>query len=94
MSLAAIKRKLQAGQKIEMVAHSWFPVAGSKVAGVREVKRVQSNAVQFTPTAPGSNGSWLYFDAGAKNYRLTDKGFEVDLRDDGTFAESMTYEWR
>jgi hypothetical protein len=93
MSLASIKRKLQVGAKIQMVRHDWFNAGQSpqfvpdKIAGVREVVRAQSNAVQF------SGGSWLYFDK-ASRLRETPTGFEVDLDDNGTFNRVMQYEWR
>lgn len=89
MSLAAIKRRLTLGAKVQMVRHDWYPMSvleGGKLFGVRSVKQVQGNAVQF------SNGSWLYWPK-AGSIRMTPLGFEVKL-DDGGWAALMAYEWR
>lgn len=74
MTFAALKRRLQVGAKIEMVRHDYQPggAVPEKLRGVREVARVQSNAVQF------SGGSWLYWPKAAE-VRADDKGFDVAL---------------
>lgn len=86
MSLANIKRKLQLGQEIELVAHSYFPVLLPKVTGVRQVVEVRTVGVKF------AGGSWLYWPK-AGRVRETENGFEVSLGDD-TFTRTMKYEWR
>ena len=54
---------------------------------LRAVERVQSNAIQFV------GGSWLYWPK-ASEIRADSTGFEVCLSEDGTFAQSMRYEFR
>jgi hypothetical protein len=87
MSLAAIKRRLQLGSKIQMVRHDWGPGGKphEKVAAVRTVKIVRTTGVMF------EGGSWLYWPK-ADEVLETKEGFWISLRDD--FKQRIEYEWR
>lgn len=89
MALAAIKRKMQLGQKIQVVRHDWSSKlpASRNFYEVRSVEHVQGNAIRF------SGGSWLWWPK-ASEIRETANGFEVCLNQDGSFREVMVYEYR
>lgn len=88
-SLAAFKRFLkEPGAAIEMIQHDWYP---QPVPGIRKVKKLQTNGVQFEPTEPGKQGSWLYFDR-AKDFRFENGIMKVALDPDKTgFDKVMIY---
>jgi hypothetical protein len=89
LTLAELKRRLTIGAKIRMIRHSWGKdgLPAEKFAGVREVIKVQTNAVQF------AGGSWLDWPPAA-SVRGTDNGFEIDLRGTTKFEEVVAYEFR
>jgi len=98
MSLANVKRRMQVGQKIQLVQHDWLDtvVVGNLgntrlkpspgMMDVREVVKVTGKAIQF------SNQSWLDWPT-ANRLRETANGFEVSLADD-KFTHIMRYEYR
>lgn len=88
--MAQWKRYMQAGVKIEMVRHDWFPVLSDKVSGIREVAKIQSNAIVFRNN-DGRN-SWLSFPS-ASMMRFSSEGFSVQLDPENT-NEFMHYEYR
>ena len=68
----------------------------ARLKGLRTVAIKQTNSIKFTPTAGGSDGSWMYFDT-AKNFRFScDNDTEnpivtMALNEDGDFSESIVY---
>lgn len=90
--LAEIRRRLVEGARIQIVRHSWCKELTPELSKIRTVARVQTNAIAFK--IEGKDGlSWLYWPK-AKEVRTTENGFEVCLSEDGSFRESMAYEWR
>lgn len=92
-TLADLKRKLQLGQKVEIVWHLYG--IGPRIKGIREVKHVQTTAVAFANNEGGL--SWLYWEKSG-NYLITEKGFAVlyddPERKDGAQLPLIVYEFR
>ena len=82
MSLAALKRRLTVGTRLEMTSGpAWFPP--ERFPWPRTVAHVQSNAIAFAgDTHSGGRLSWLYWPK-ARNVAVGPNGFAV-LFDDGT----------
>jgi hypothetical protein len=106
MSLSAIKRRIQVGTSLQIVHHDHPPIifAGDSPERIeekrnryqqlfeqREVAVVQSNAIALR--MPDGEQSWLRWPKAAC-VRSTSDGFEIDLKDDGEFAQVIRYEWR
>ena len=97
MTLAELKRKLQVGSKLQIVHHSYasqVPVERREsFFGVREVIKVQSNAIVLSSSRDDKKGSWLTWPK-VNQIRFQDDGFEICLDEDGSFKHSMRYEYR
>lgn len=102
MSLAAIKRRVQVGSKLQIVRHDWpmlrlhgetdeqYKAKQDKFFAVREVVAVKGSEVGFQT---GERVSWLSWPK-ADSIRETSNGFQVDLNGNGLFASIMEYEYR
>ena len=87
-TFAELKRDLKLGTKIKMIKREVNGSESGTIAGVREVTKVQSNAVAFkTLLHDGTiNNSWLYFPK-ASQVDYIDNTF---IFNDGYFK--LTYE--
>lgn len=73
MSIAELKRRLQKGTKLTLLAAPWLPEGQTLV---RTVEIVQTNAIAMAPAnLVVSKPSWLYW-----------KGLAVEDHGDGTFT--------
>lgn len=102
MSLAAIKRRIQVGTKLQVVRHDWpslrlhgetdeqYNAKRDAFFAVREVVVVKAGEIGFRT---GERISWLSWPK-ADSIRETANGFQVDLQGSGEFKELMEYEWR
>jgi hypothetical protein len=102
MSLAAIKRHLQVGTKLQVVRHDWPSLRlhgetdeqyQAKRAAFFAVREVVSATAGEIGVRTGERVSYLSWPK-ALAIRETDKGFQVDLQETGEFKELMEYEWR
>ena len=85
-TFADIKRALQVGATVTMLAHDWFPT-GKLINVPRKVVKTQSNAVQF------EGGSWLYWSKAGDYTCLSENCFKVRLNPDSTDKPAfMVYE--
>ena len=84
MRLAELKRRLRVGTRVELINPR-----SPRQAGVREVSRVQTNAVAFR-NADGRE-SWLDFPT-AKHLSGTPTGFIIHDPEDSDFT--LEYAWR
>jgi hypothetical protein len=106
MSLSAIKRRIQVGTSLQIVRHDHPPIIFpgdsperiqentdryQQLVQAREVAIVQSNAIALRMS--DGESSWLRWPK-AGCIRATAAGFEIDLKDDGEFAQVIRYEWR
>ena len=102
MSLAAIKRRVVPGAKLQVVRHDWpalrlhgetdeqYQAKRDSFFAVREVYSATSYEVGFKTGEKVSYLTWPKANA----IRETANGFQVDLRGTGDFAEVMEYEYR
>lgn len=106
MSLAAIKRRIKVGTKLQITRHDWpflrlhneipeaYAAKQAAFFAVREVIAVKAGEIGLK-TGEGDNWrtSWLEWPK-ANSIRETATGFEIDLNRRGDFAQLMQYEWR
>ena len=102
MSLAAIKRKITVGTKLQVTRHDWpalrlhgesdehYDAKRAAFFAVREVVLVKAGEIGFQTGECVSYLSWPKLNA----IRETANGFQVDLRGTGEFNEIMEYEFR
>ena len=81
---ADVKRRLSVkGVKVKMIRHDWYPT-GKLIDVVREVEKIQSNAVMF------QGGSWLYFNSAKETIVESANSFSKLLSPTGA---RITYEF-
>lgn len=102
MSLAAIKRRIVVGSKLQVVRHDWpalrlhgetdeqYQAKRDAFFGVREVVQVTAGEIGFKTGERVSYLSWPK----ATAIRETENGFQVDLRGDASFTHIMEYQYR
>ena len=89
-SLAAIKRRAQVGTVMTMTYHEIYIARNNLVGNPRAVKTVQSDAIQFEPHKPDSDGSWLYWPLASKIKITGADSFDV-LNPDGSVLMSYVF---
>jgi hypothetical protein len=102
MSLAAIKRRVVVGSKLQIVQHDWpalrmngetdeaYAAKQAAFFAVREVAIVRAGEIGFKTGERVSYLSWPK----ANSIRETANGFDVDLNGDGNFTHIISYEYR
>lgn len=71
-TFADVKRRMTVGTAVMMEKYvvSGRECGGKLVGVARKIKQVQTNGIQFEPTEPGKDGSWLYWPR-AKDVQIT-----------------------
>ena len=102
MSLAAIKRRVTLGSKLQVVRHDWpalrlhgetdeqYQAKRASFFAVREVVRVTAGEIGLQTGERVSMLAWPK----SNSIRETSNGFQVDLNGDGQFRHIMEYEYR
>ena len=86
-TVAELKRKLQTGQKIEMVRYNG-QAPSERIAGVGTVKHVQGNAVTIE-----RNGkeSWLYFPKASEFFPSIENSNHFEITSAGKYPITLEY---
>lgn len=110
MSLAAIKRRVTVGSKLQVVRHDWpmlrmhgetdeqYAAKRDAFFAVRTVVVARASEIGIAVERQGPDGQYQrtsWLDwPKADSIRETANGFEVDLNRNGKFEQVMQYEYR